>query len=345
MRLYYHQSDYISHRMAGEHYIECLKSLGHEIVGAPEAAQAAILHDEPPFLPGLFLRFPVLHEIPCAVYCVWEGDYLPKAYMDALGLADAIWTASKYSLAVFQQHFPGTELLPHVVKRGRPRPEDLQHIQRLIGYAPDRWYFYSILDAANPRKNVGALLTAFSALFPAQDRRVHLVIKQYRQDLPLPALPNVISLGGTFSPGQMAALHSLCHCYVSPHRAEAWGLALSEAMAFGRPVIATGYSGNMEFMSEENSFPLPYTLEPVPDSALNVLPFFEKGMRWAQVDNQALTLAMRRLAGQVVPPDLKANAARITKAFGPAAIAERLEALLDKLMLHGKIARLSCMYQ
>ena len=45
------------------------------------------------------------------------------------------------------------------------------------------------------------------------------------------------------------SLTALCDCYVSLHRAEAFGLAMAEAMWFGKPVIATGYSGNLDYMT------------------------------------------------------------------------------------------------
>jgi SAM-dependent methyltransferase len=58
-----------------------------------------------------------------------------------------------------------------------------------------------------------------------------------------------------------------CDCYVSLHRSEGFGNTLAEAMYLGKPVIATGYSGNMEFMTPQNSYPVEYTLRPVGDDA------------------------------------------------------------------------------
>ena len=65
-----------------------------------------------------------------------------------------------------------------------------------------------------------------------------------------------------------------CDCYVSLHRSEGLGLTMAEAMALGKPVIATGYSGNLHFMTPENSYlvdwvkvPIPAGCDPYPASA------------------------------------------------------------------------------
>jgi len=63
------------------------------------------------------------------------------------------------------------------------------------------------------------------------------------------------------------AMFAGCDCYVSLHRSEGFGNTLAEAMSLGKPVIATGYSGNMEFMTAQNSYPVDYTLAPIGDDA------------------------------------------------------------------------------
>ena len=60
------------------------------------------------------------------------------------------------------------------------------------------------------------------------------------------------------------ALLGACDCYVSLHRSEGLGLTMAEAMALGKPVVATGYSGNLHFMTPENSYMVDYVRTPVP---------------------------------------------------------------------------------
>ena len=90
----------------------------------------------------------------------------------------------------------------------------------------------------------------------------------------LQRLSGVVSVEGDLEEGRLAALHRGALAYVAPHRGEAWGLGLSEAMSHGVPVLATGWSGNMEFMDATNSIPLRYDLEPVGDRMAGLLPHF-----------------------------------------------------------------------
>jgi glycosyltransferase involved in cell wall biosynthesis len=89
-------------------------------------------------------------------------------------------------------------------------------------------------------------------------------------------------------------LHSLlneCHTYISLHRSEGYGLTLAEAMSLGKPVIATGYSGNMDFMNQDNSILVPFELVAVGDDAFP----YPEDSRWAQPDIQFAANAIREL--------------------------------------------------
>ncbi len=59
------------------------------------------------------------------------------------------------------------------------------------------------------------------------------------------------------------SLVKLCDCFLSLHRSEGFGRGLAEAMYLGKPVIATGYSGNLDFTNDHNSCLVDYRLIPV----------------------------------------------------------------------------------
>jgi glycosyltransferase involved in cell wall biosynthesis len=98
---------------------------------------------------------------------------------------------------------------------------------------------------------------------------------------------------------QEVEVHNLIRCcdaFVSLHRSEGFGLGLAEAMYLGLPVIGTGYSGNMDFMTTENSMPIGYELVPVP---LGAYPHAE-GQHWAEPD---LDEAESRMIGLLDNPE------------------------------------------
>ena len=93
---------------------------------------------------------------------------------------------------------------------------------------------------------------------------------------------------------ERGALHDLvraCDVYASLHRSEGFGLALAEAMSLARPVVATHYSGNVDFMSPWNSFPVPWTEGEV---ARDAGPY-RRGETWAEPDVEAAAALLRRV--------------------------------------------------
>lgn len=332
MRIFYHISEYLSHRTAGQDYVDCLRSLGHEVTHDPalaENADLAVLHDEPRLYAPLFERVPALRRIRTVAYCVWENEILPEVYKQGLALVDAIWTPSHFSQSAMLPHFPEVHVLPHVVRRPEVAAEDADFAAQALLPARGAYIFLSVIDPANPRKNLEGLLTAFSLALRTATRPIALVLKQYRYDVALD-MPGVISLTGRYTSGQMAALYRCCDAYVSAHHAEGWGLGLSQAMAYGKPVIATGWSGNMEYMDETNSVPVPYSLEAVSEKMCELVPFFSPDMRWAVPDIGVFAASMARAAKGRLPRGLTERAAASMRRFSPARVAERLRELLEQ---------------
>ena len=79
---------------------------------------------------------------------------------------------------------------------------------------------------------------------------------------------------------EVNSLLASCDCYVSLHRSEGFGLTMAEAMYLGKPVIATSYGGNMDFMNVNNSFPVRYDLVEITQDFVD----YKKGSVWAEPD-------------------------------------------------------------
>jgi glycosyltransferase involved in cell wall biosynthesis len=290
-----------------------------------------ILHDDPMVYAGIFAEFPHLRNMRVIGYCVWEGSRLPEAYAQGLRLVGEVWTCSRYSRESISKLFPEVAIVPHVVQRSKTTVEELEYARRLIGEVEaGEFLFFSIIDAVNPRKNIRDLLFAFSQVRSQTRRKARLILKQYRAVMDFSSIPGVSSITEDLPAGSMHALHMLCHAYVSAHHIEGWGLGMSEAMAYGKPVIATGYSGNMDYMNDRNSFPVPFSLKQVSEEMCRILPLFTPDMVWADVDKEALILTMKRVVDGGFDASLPAQAAAISQTFGTASVARIIQSLLEK---------------
>jgi glycosyltransferase involved in cell wall biosynthesis len=133
---------------------------------------------------------------------------------------------------------------------------------------PDRFIFLFSFDFLSvlERKNPLGLIKAFTRAFSEREGPVLLIktINGDKRSLEIEKLryaglgrSDIIVRDGYLSQIENNTLTAFADCYVSLHRSEGFGLTIAEAMALGKPAIATAYSGNLEFMTAENSYLCP----------------------------------------------------------------------------------------
>jgi len=117
-------------------------------------------------------------------------------------------------------------------------------------------------------------------------------------------------------------LQSVCDALVSLHRSEGFGLGPAEAMFLGKPVIATNWSGNTEFMRQDNSLPVNYRLVTI----VKDIGVYRAGQTWAEPDiGHAATLMRRIVEDGALREAIGAEAMRtMREEFSPAAINRRI---------------------
>jgi glycosyltransferase involved in cell wall biosynthesis len=106
----------------------------------------------------------------------------------------------------------------------------------------------------------------------------------------------------------MLSLHGMGDCFVLLHRSEGWGLPQFEACAMGKPVITTGYGGNLEFTKPDNSFLVGYKMIPV--EGMGWIPWYTNGMSWADPDIKECGKYMRFVYANRGMADAMAQKAR-----------------------------------
>jgi glycosyltransferase involved in cell wall biosynthesis len=151
------------------------------------------------------------------------------------------------------------------------------------------------------RKNPLAAIEAFRRAFADRRPNVKLLIKSsngHRHTENLRALLNaigdddrIIVRDEIIDRGDLGALQRCSDAYVSLHRAEGFGLGMAECMRLGKPVIATGWSGNVDFMTSVNSCLVNYRLVPVGEGEY---PHYA-GQYWAEPNVDHAAELMRRL--------------------------------------------------
>lgn len=206
-------------------------------------------------------------------YFVWESSELHDKDVELLKDFDEIWTASNYCKDIFSQYMDSNliKVVPHPI----PVPPQLQTrykkftilIMGNISSSVDRKNIVGNLEVAKvikqKYKDVDVILKTFTG-----SNNERTILKQIVGDSKIKVIDEY------YSSEKVQQLIGKCHILLSLHRSEGFGLTLAEAMAVGTVPVATGYSGNIDFMKDNNSFSIDYKLIHVD------IPYF-KG-QWAE---------------------------------------------------------------
>ncbi len=204
-------------------------------------------------------------------YWCWEIDEFPERFSRSFDYFDEIWALSRFSQNAIARQSP----VPVVCIPPAVEIEDVPARGRTYFSLPsDAFLVLTAFDMASvfERKNPLAVVRAFVEAL-GKDETSHLVVKVSNGQKNPAAMRSLVEacagrcvtlIDKVISRSDVYALLQTCDCFVSLHRAEGFGLAIAEAMYLGKPVIATGYSGNMDFMTAANSFLAGYRLVSVP---------------------------------------------------------------------------------
>ncbi len=227
----------------------------------------------------------------------WELDTFPAAFSPAFDVVDEVWAISDFVRHAVASATTKPVLsfpLP-VIPSALPTTTDLDALG-----LPQAFTFLFCFDLLSifERKNPLGLVDAFSRAFEDGEGPV-LVIKAINGEMRRGDLERLRSVAATRTDvvildhylgyGENAALMNHCDCYVSLHRSEGFGLTMAEAMALGKPVIATAYSGNLEFMDGANSLLVPWRPGTVPAGCDP----YPQGSMWAEPEIDAAARLMR----------------------------------------------------
>ena len=204
----------------------------------------------------------------------WELASIPPAFIEAIAHVDQLMVGSRFIRDAFAKvaSVP-VHVFPVPIALGRESPNANVEFHKVFSW-PKAFTFYYSFDYSSSvaRKNPSGLIKAYRQAFSSNDG-ARLVLKTLNDEHhPLAASElkeaiidrdDISIIDGSVPLHLRDSLMRACDCYVSLHRSEGLGLTLGEAMYAGKPVIATGYSGNMDFMNNDNSFLVDYKMVPV----------------------------------------------------------------------------------
>jgi glycosyltransferase involved in cell wall biosynthesis len=239
----------------------------------------------------------------------WETNVFRDGSADVF--VDEIWTTSEYVRAAVA---PRVTVPVHLVPMPFGPPARPTVPREELGVPPGFVFLFVFDFVSAERKNPLGVVEAFRSAFEPGEGPT-LVLKSIngrerspRQLAELRAAVadrrDILVLDGYVTPAERDAFVAFCDCFVSLHRSEGFGLTMAEAISHGKPVIATGYSGNLEFMDERASYLVPYRIVDVPSTWWAYAP----GAVWADPELGEAAAAMRHVWQH--PEEARARGAR-----------------------------------
>ncbi|MGM4984636.1 glycosyltransferase [Rhizobium sp. OK494] len=269
-------------------------------------ADIVIIHQNADALQNLFnlVSREILDDVYAIGIWVWELAAFNSEWIANFAAFDEIWSPSQFSADAIRCLAPPAlpvVTIPHVIL---PPNKSANFGRSHFGIPEGAFVFLYAFDASSgmDRKNPEALIEGFTSAF-GNATDVVLVMKCHSTGHATRRLTeirraadrgNIMLIDSLLDEDENCSLKDVCDAFVSPHRGEGFGLNIAEMMILGKPVVVTGYSGNLEFCNKQNSFFVDYDLVEVSDEAGP----YPIGYVWACPKHDSLAAQLKEVRSQ-----------------------------------------------
>ncbi|MBP0444397.1 glycosyltransferase [Roseomonas sp. SSH11] len=268
----------------------------------PPGAGTLLVHVNGPMLPWALLalgRRAVAGKRVIGVWN-WELPILPPDWERGFAACHEIWAGTEFVAAACRRPGgPPVRVVPYPLPS--PAPSSLGRAD--FSLPEDAFVTLTVFDATSSlaRKNPLGAIEAHSRAFGDDPGHI-LLLKTHGAAKAGPSWqavadaaarhPNIRVIDAALSRADLWALMATSDVLLSLHRSEGYGFAIAEMMELGRPVVATGWSGNTDFMHGPGCHAVGWQLIPAHDPQDTYdLP----EARWAEPDIDGAAAALRRI--------------------------------------------------
>ena len=307
--------------------------------GSIEGPGSLILHINAPFVPMALMQLGkrLLRGKRIIGYWAWELPKVPPEWRRGVPFVHEIWVPSRFTASAMEPIAQGTpvRVVPHPVA-ARCRAAALEPRAKHKSKPFTALVVFNMASGFT-RKNPLAAIEAFRQAFD-KDPTCQLIVRVVNADLypeghkalvgAVASLPNARINDGNLDGTSVDELYACSDVVLSLHRSEGFGLVIAEAMLRALPVIATNWSGNVDFLTGDNGLPISYALVPAHDPQGT---YHHPSCLWAEPDIGDATAKLRMLSDK---PDMRAALGRhaaiyAASNFGVDAYCERVGGALE----------------
>lgn len=266
-------------------------------------------------------------------YWFWELEDIPSKWELSSSVIDEIWVCTDYNYEIFSKISNNVKKIPFSISINR---KELHSLNESPFNQKGKFIFFFNFDFMShiERKNPIGLINAF-LIACENDKTAHLYLKSINGDKKLSEKKKILKLikdhqnitldDNYCSYNKVMSMINQSGCYVSLHRAEGLGFGMAEAMSLGKPVIATNYSGNLEFMSKNNSLLVKYKLIKINKNDY----IHSKNQYWADPDLDHAAFLMKKIIDdRAIRVKISLNAKKTLEKYSMKKMTSRIQKII-----------------